>query len=315
MFIDLRLKIRNFIRKNKWKVLLFFIGWAILIAISTILTNWKSNTPITTYTPFEPTIENGETTPKKWQDDIEKTIEQYITYCNQKEYQKAYNMISENCRKKVYPSLEDFKAYVDYVFEEKKVYTIQNYSNRDNVYIYRIRLFDDILATGMTYTDTLKYFEEKLVFTEKNGKLLLGVKEYIGDEEVDVVYEDQYMKITVSNKSISYDEETYTVRVQNKTEHTIVLTDDMTAGEIGIEAENGTSLMVVDDLWNPIYLQPQTSNTYYLTFQKFYDEGYATTGIKFYNVRVLRTYSGEPEKKEEELSEAVSLYSFTMPLN
>lgn len=315
MFIDLRLKIRDFIKRNKWKVLLFFIAWAILITISTILDNWENETPITTYTPYEPIIDNGETTPKKWQDDIEKIIDQYVSYCNQKEYQKAYEMIDESCRKKIYPTIDEFKAYVDYVFNEKKVYTIQNYSNRDNIYIYRIRLFEDILATGLTYSDSLKYFEEKLTFTEKNGNLLLGVKEYIADQEMDAVYEDEYMKITVTNKSIMYDSETYTVKIKNKTEHAIVLADDFSTQEIEIETKNGAKPMVTEGLLRAIYLPAETSSTYYLEFQNFYDEGYKATGIKFNSVRILRSYSGEEDKKEQELAEAVSLYSFTMPLN
>lgn len=315
MFIDLRLKIRNFIKRNKWKVLLFFVAWAILITISAILNNWKNETPITTYTPYEPIIDNGETMPKKWQDDIEKIIDQYISYCNQKEYDKAYELISESSRKKVYPTIDDFKAYVDYVFNEKKVYSIQNYSNRGNIYIYRIRLFEDILATGLTYSDSLKYFEEKLIFTEKDGKLLLGVKEYIGDQEMDAIYEDEYMKITVTNKSIMYDSETYTVKIKNKTEHTIVLADDFSTKEIEIETKNGTKNMVTEGLQRPVYIPAETSRTCYLEFQNFYDEGYTATGIKFNSVRILRSYSGEEDKKEQELAEAVSLYSFTMPLN
>lgn len=314
MLTDLRIKIMNFIKRNKWKVVLAIVAWSTLMVISSILANWKNDTPITTYTPYEPIIENGETTPKRWQDDIEETIKQYIEFCNNKEYDKAYEMISEDCRKNIYPSLEDFKSYVNYVFSEPKAYTIQNYSNRDNVYIYRLRLFEDILATGMTYSENLQYFEEKLVFTEKNGKLQLSVKSYIGEEELDSVYEDQYMKITVSNKSTSFDEEVYTVSVQNKTEYTIVLADLANSGEIAIETENGERVLGIEEKMQQIYVSPLSSNTFTLPFQKFFDEGIKTTGIKFNSVRILRSYSMQEEQKEEELANAIDLYSFTLPL-
>ena len=314
MFTDMRIKIRNFVKRNKWKVLLVLIAWSIIIAINAIISNWEDNKPITTYTPYEPIIENGEETPKKWQDNIENIIDEYIGYCNNKEYEKAYEMISENCREYVYPTIEHFKAYVDYVFEYPKVYAIQNYSNRDKVYIYRIRLFEDILATGLTYSENLKYFEEKLVFTEKNGELLLAVKSYIGDEELDCLYEDQYMKITVTNRSLTYDEEIYTVKVQNKTEHTIVLADEITNGEISIETQKATNSMIIEDKWAPIYVQGQTSRTYKLAFRKFYDEGIKTKSINFNSVRILRSYSMEEAKKEQELEEAIALYSFKLPL-
>lgn len=175
MLTDLRIRIRRFIRENKWKVVLIIIVWIILIGINVMLINFKlGDTLVTSYEPYTPIIDNGQTMPKKWQETIENKIEEYINYCNQKEYEKAYQMISEECRKEVYPTLDDFKAYVDYVFSYKKVYTIQNYSNRDKVYIYRIRLFEDILATGMTFTEDLSYFEEKLVFTEKKRNIADG---------------------------------------------------------------------------------------------------------------------------------------------
>lgn len=314
MLTDLRIKIRNFIKKHKWKIVLIVVAWSAIIAISNILANSKNETPITTYTPYEPIIENGEETPQKWQDDIEKTIDEYIGYCNNKEYEKAYEMISEGCRKNVYPTIEDFKSYVDYVFSQPRVYAIQNYSNRDNVYIYRIRIFEDILATGLTYSENFKYFEEKLVFTEKNGKLQMAVKSYIGDEELDNLYEDQYMKITVSNKSTSYDEEIYTIKIQNKTEYTIVLADLTQSGEIALETENGQIAMTIEEKMQQIYILPQNSNQFTISFQKFYDEGYKATGIKFNSVRVLRTFSNQEEQKEQELADAINLYSFTLPL-
>ncbi len=313
-FTDLRIKIRNFIKKHKWKVVVFIVVWSVLISINIILQNLTIDTPITTYTPYEPIIENGETMPKKWQDDIEEYIKQYVEYCNQKDYEKAYEMISQNCRNKIYPNLNEFKAYVDYVFSSPKVYTIQNYSNYERIYIYRVRLFEDILATGMTYSDSLLYFEDKFVFTEQNGKLLMAVKSYIGDETMDAMYDDQYMRITVKNKSVMAEEEIYTIEIQNKTEHTIVLADDNTAYEIGFEVEGKNREMIIDENWQRIYVQPNSSNTFTISCTQFYDEGLKTTGIYFNSVRILRSYSGESELKEQEIEQAVSLYSFTLPL-
>ena len=89
MLTDLRLKIRKFIKKNKWIVILLLIAWAVLTVVSQILANTKNETPVTTYKPYEPIIENGQTTPEKWQNTIEETNEEYIYNCNKKEYEKA----------------------------------------------------------------------------------------------------------------------------------------------------------------------------------------------------------------------------------
>ena len=313
MFTDLRIKFNNFIRRNKWKILLFLLGWSILIAISHVLNNIKITEPITTFTPYEPIIDNGQTMPAKWQTTIEDTIKEYIEYCNNKEYEKAYEMISEGARKRVYPTISDFKAYVDYCFQEKKVYSIQNYSNRNNVYIYRVRIFEDIMATGLTYSETFKYFEEKFVFTEKDGKLQMGVKGYVEDHDPDALYEDNYIRIAVTNVSTTYDDETYTVEIKNKTNYTMVLSDEINQNEIQLETENNIIDRKIEGLFIPMVLKPQTKSTYYLRFTKFFDEGIKSTGLVFNAIRILRSYSGDESLKEQELKDAVQLYSITVP--
>ncbi|MBR6033581.1 MAG: hypothetical protein IKP28_02410 [Clostridia bacterium] len=316
MFTKLRLSIGKFIRENKWKVIVALIVWAVLIAISTVLTNMKVEMPITTYTPFEPIIENGETMPSKWQKTIENMIDEYIEYCNKKEYEKAYDMISESCKEEVYPTLDNFKSYVDYVFSKKRLYSIQNYSNHDGIYIFRIRIFENIMETGLTFSEDFKYFEEKFTFKEDGGKLLMGIKGFIGEEKVSGLYEDKYIKITVENNNVTYEQESYTIRIQNKTEHIIVLADSQTTdNEIQLETENDIiNRTFKDNKVENIYLNAKESNTFTITFNKFYDEGVKATGIIFNQIKILRSYSGQGEATDEELEGAVDLYSITMPI-
>ena len=314
MFTDLRIRFNNFIRRNKWKIVLFFIGWSILIMISAILSNMKNTTPVTTYKPFEPIIDNGQTTPSKWQTEIEETIEKYVDLCNNKEYEAAYEMINEDARKHVYPNIKDFIAYVDYVFEEKRLFAIQNYSNRNNTYIYRVRIFENIMETGLTYSDTFKYFEEKFVFAEENGKLIMGVKGYIGDIKTDYLYEDQYIQVLITSKSITYDDETYTVEIRNKTDYELVIMDDLEEHEIQLETDGEIINQNLEGLFQPIHLKPQTKGYFYLTFTKFFDEGEKSTGILLNNIRILRSYSGTETLREQELKDAIQLYSITIPL-
>ena len=62
-------------------------------------------------------------------------------------------MLSDNCKNYLYNNnIEDFKKYVDAVYTEYNNYSYtQNYSNKDDVYIYDVTtLNSDILATGTT---------------------------------------------------------------------------------------------------------------------------------------------------------------------
>ena len=312
MLTDLRLKINNFFRKYKWRIILFIIFWAVLMVLSQILQNTKNETPITTFSMFEPVIENGHTTPQKWEDEIEKTVEEYIGYCNEKEYEKAYNMINEDCKKNVYPTLDSFKGYVDYVFSQKRLYSLKNYSNTEETYLYRLRIFEDIMATGLTYSSAFRYFEEIISFTEKDGKLLLSLQEYIGSEELSSVYDDQYMRIMVTDKIVKYDSETYVLKLKNKTEYTIVISDQIAEGDILLVTKNGEIERTIDENWSTILLPAGVERTATITFPKFYDKDIESTGLKFNDIRVLRSYSDSEELKEQELENAVQIFSTTI---
>ena len=56
------------------------------------------------------------------------TIKQFVEYCNEGEYELAYNMLSEECKQEVYPSLEHFKTvYIDRIFYINRMYTLENW--------------------------------------------------------------------------------------------------------------------------------------------------------------------------------------------
>ena len=172
------------------------------------------------------------------------------------------------------------------------------------------------METGLTFSEDFKYFEEKFTFKEDGGKLLMGIKGFIGEEKVSGLYEDKYIKITVENNNVTYEQESYTIRIQNKTEHIIVLADSQTTdNEIQLETENDIiNRTFKDNKVENIYLNAKESNTFTITFNKFYDEGVKATGIIFNQIKILRSYSGQGEATDEELEGAVDLYSITMPI-
>lgn len=309
-FTNLRLKLRNFIKEHKNKVIICIIGYVVIVTVNHLLSNMETiKVPITTYTPHEPIFETGEKVSKNIQKQIEEYIDKYIEYCNEKEYEKAYNMISPECRQLVYPTLDHFKAYVNYVFKTKKIYNIQNYSNKDNKYIYRIRILDDILATGLTYESSVKFFEDKMVFEVENDTLKMGVKEYVGEDVMEKVYEDKYMKIVISKKITMVEQEIYTLKITNRTSNYLILKDNKIPSEITASTTKET-IEEMDETAETIKLGPEGSITKQITFLNFFDEGNTSKTINFNNVRVLKNYTDNQEEnlKEENIIETYATY-------
>lgn len=313
-FTNLRITIRNFIKKHKNKVILILIAWITIVAINYLLGEWwKEEAKITTYEPHNPIIETGETVSTKNQAKIEDLISQYIQYCNAKEYEKAYAMIRPECREMVYPTLESFKSYVDYVFRTPKIYNIQNYSNKNGKYFYRIRILDDILASGLTGEDSVKYFEDKLVLEEKNGEILLSVKEFIDKEELEKVYEDKYMKIVITEKVTMFEEEIYTLQITNRTNNILVIKDNAVQSEITLTASNEEKTQI-EEGYNYIVLQPNSKRNCEISFLNFYDEGKIAEKINLNRVRVLKNYDYSDEAENEKTENIVEIYSTSIPI-
>lgn len=68
-------------------------------------------------------------------------IDQFISYCNERNLQEAYDLLTDECKEQIYNSLEIFEqAYYNDVFGgETKTATVENWV--DNT--YRVRIVDN----------------------------------------------------------------------------------------------------------------------------------------------------------------------------
>lgn len=313
--VDFRIKFNRFFRKNKKKIIIGLIIWSIIIIINYIIIfmDKKPETPSTTYQPHVSVLNNTQTVPEKLQEPIEDLVSKYFNYCNNGEYENAYNLLTDNCKRDVFLNkTENFKEYVDSIFEGKsKTYNIQNYSIVDKNYVYTIRILEDILATGTT--DGYGYYEEKIVLVQDEKDMKLSVSNYAGAQDFDVVAEDDYVKIEVVKKTMYYENEVYTVKFTNKTDAIIVIADKTESSEVAINL--GEQTREISNLtFGNIVIWPGESKTRTLEFNKFYDDGVTTQSLIFNAVRVLKSYSGKESTRQSELDNAIKLYSVTIPL-
>lgn len=304
-WLNIRLKIRDFFKKHKKKIAIVIIIFGIVIAINRFLaTHPEVETPKTTYEPHSPVMDETDDVPEKYKEPINNLIDNYINYCNNKEYENAYNLLSNEFKSKYCKTLDEFKSYVDELYNEKKIYNIQNYSNVNNVYVYRIRLLEDILATGTT--NGYEYKEEKIAIKEENGVLKLALNGYIGEEQIGIIAEDEYMKINIVKKDVKYDTETYTIEFTNKTNNYIRLADNTESNEILLQLPNDKRN--AKNLQNGnIIILPNYTYTREITFDKYYDSGENATALILNAIRVLPEFSSNIEN-------AIKLYSLTINL-
>lgn len=308
----IQLKIRDFYQKYKKVIFIVLIVWLVIFAINQLLKeNPNENTaPSTTYAPHTSIMNTGKSVPEKLQEPIENMVKQYFDYCNNGEYQKAYDMLSDECKQYEFISLNAFEKYIKEIFGNGgKIYNIQDFSNLDNTYIYKVRILDNILANGTT--DGYGYYEEKITIKgDKPDNLKLNIGDFINQENLLVFAEDDYLKIEILNRVINYETEVYTVKFTNKTEYPIVLANNKEGLEIGIYIGDQTRKLNLEVA--NIVIPANTSQTRELEFTKFADDGKRTDTMIFNAIRVLQSYSGNASTYEEEINNAIKLYSMTI---
>lgn len=312
-WLDFRLKIRKFFRKHKKKIIIILIVWAVIFAINYYLKHrTKIILPQTTYEPHSPVIDTTDEVPEKYKEPISNLINNFVENCNNKDYEGAYDLLSNEYKTRYFPSIEDFKEYVDEKFPNKKIYNIQNFSNLNNTYVYRVRLLDDILENGTT--EGYSFTESKYVVKEENGTMKLALNGYCGFEELGIDVEDDYMELKIKKKYITYDDASYEVEITNKTNYYIVLSDSQTSAtaiQLKLPNDTRTAKYMVD---SNLVILPSDTRTVEITFDEYFDDKQEPTNLLLNSIRILPKYTGYEENIEQENENTIKLYSLSIDL-
>ena len=313
MFVKLRLKIRNFIKDHRKAIIIGLLIWLIVLAVNFLLTLRKpSSIPVTSFTPNVSVLDNTSVVNTKKHSKISDVIDQYVNYCNNGEFENAYNLLSTNCKEKAFNNdVNKFKEYAKSIFNQKKRYSIQNYSNSGKTYIYDVKIFNDFLASGLT-GEEYAYHQEKFAMVEEGKEMKLNVGNFMDKQDVKRVVEDDYSKIRIKSKAIFYGYEEFSIEIKNKTDYKMVISSVYEGNEILLSLGNITREMT--NASQEIVLEPGETREYVVRFSKYADEKEEDQAIILNKIRILKSYSGKKEDAEKEKKNAVKMYSLTIPL-
>lgn len=164
---------------------------------------------------------------------VNKLIQEFITECNNKNIENAYNLLSEDCKKLNYKDVQAFKElYYDKVFNNiAKIATIENWINNT----YKVTITDDALTTGSVSSS--KRQDYITVIKEKN-ELKLNINSFVGTEEINEQKTINNLIFKIVNRNVYMEYEEYTIQVENKTNNTILLDTQENPKTIYLEDEN-----------------------------------------------------------------------------
>ncbi len=243
-------KLRKFFYQNKYQIL-SFLGIIIFIFIIIQLMNlWirknnnvelinkqQSTTTVNENNPgviSEKSAVTGQEVPKQQLDNETTAINTFMEYCNKQDFENAYNMITEECKKQMYNSLDAFKKsyYKDVFNGEKKNFTAENWVKST----YKVNITGDLLATGKVD----EYSKQDYITVKQvDGEYKLNINNYIGYSEVNKKTTENNITIDVVSKNTYKDYEIYTFNVTNNTKSILQLDNISNTESLYLEDSKG----------------------------------------------------------------------------
>ncbi|MDO4975275.1 MAG: hypothetical protein Q4E61_03025 [Alphaproteobacteria bacterium] len=292
-------------RKKIWRIIIIIVAIIILLQILNQLAVRDNNTAVrnNNNTANNTTNQNvtysstisgvtGESVSKSRLENAQTILDKFYGACNTGDYEKAYDMLTNECKEMLYSSVDIFKTnYYDNIFGGKT----QNYSFEnwyDNIYYVTIK--EDALATGKITSDRDAIHDYVTVVDEK-----LNISSYIGRTQINKEEKHENITMLVISKDTFMDYETYNIRIKNNSENTICLTTCGSSQDIYIQDSNNVKYGVYNHelLRKKMEIQPNATTA--LAF-KFYSSYVSSKEIKrlcFKNLN-LNYIDGEEELYE-----------------
>ena len=248
--------LRRFYYQNKkkiWQIILFIAFIIILIQLLNYITKINNNDYNYEENRINQTIDknnssknteivsgqsavSGEKIENSTIEETQKILEEFINFCNNKEIDKAYNLLSTECKTELYSSKEEFKnKYIKNNFPEgsKKIAKIENWIGN----IYKINISEDIMATGNINNDTI---QDYITIVNENNQKKLNINSFVDKEKINKTSIQDNVEIKITSRDVYMDYEKYTITINNKTENSIMLDSLNSTKTIYLEDENGT---------------------------------------------------------------------------
>ena len=222
---------------------------------------------------------------------IDKYLTNFVKICNEKKYQEIYNNLSDSYKNRFSITINDIIEFCNREFDKHKLFNYQNLSVINNKVVYELKIYDDIMATGVYSFDDYKYNVLTIVITKAlDGTYKISLNGYI--DTIEYSSENNYgqYNIVVDKKDIYYEYETYKIRVKNESENEcLYMFKNFTMDNVKLKAKYQLSENSFDckTTLNPfisnLIIYPSSQKEFELKFSKYYD----TTNMDLKNILVF----------------------------
>ena len=209
-------------------------------------------------------------------------IDTFIKFCNDGDIEKAYDLLTDECKEEIFPNLDSFRnKYYNSVFNTYKAYTIQNWFGST----YKIKFTEDALTTGKVSSNSV-YMQEYITPVVVGSDYKLNINNYVGKTTINTKTTVGGITINVLSKETYMDYSEYTVKISNMTENTILLDNGEKTDTIYLLDQNDIKeyANTGEIIYNNLILAPRASKTYTFKFSNTYSNTRVMESLVFDNL-------------------------------
>lgn len=201
---------------------------------------------------------------------VEITMASFVNYCNSKELVNAYEMLTDECKKAMFPTIEDFeRIYINNIYNVKRNYDLARWSTEGNKITYLVTLYEDMLTTGGNSKSTQEY----CTFIKQDDETYkLNINNYIYGQNLNVEKSVDGIVIKVKHVNVYQEYEELEVTVTNNRNTTICLTENK--NNVYLEKPQNTKYSSINSRFDRnelILLEAKKERTFNIKFNKQYD--------------------------------------------
>ena len=205
-------------------------------------------------------------------------LNQFANYCNEKNYEQAYNLLTEECKEILYPDIDTFiQGYCNEYFSDKRSCTFQAWDGQT----YLVEIREDSMSTGRYSED--KYLQD--YYTVKENKL--NISSFVKREQINKEKEEKNINVRVLNIDYYIDYTKVTLNVTNNATTKMEIDLKQDPQTLTIEDNNGTKFTsnISEMSISELMVDAGTSRNITLQFQVGY-----RTDLKIRNITLQKMF-------------------------
>ena len=195
----------------------------------------------------------------------ESIINQFVKLCNENKLNEAYDIISQDCKEVLYPTINDFKnTYYNKIFNMPRSARVENSMYEGE--IYKVTYMTDLLSNGGYSGETT--FEDYIYVTREDDEPKISLNKFIYIQDINKTASSNEISINILKKRVFIDYEEYQIQISNNTNNEIYITPDERKIYLLDENDIEYTSNIDEFQTNATLIKPNESKIFDLTFYK-----------------------------------------------